>query len=273
MASLAAALANLTTPHGRLEAAKALASHVYGPAKPGVPWAPRPYADNKGRREGQLYSAGRRRRRRQPPPPPARPARTLLCAVSSSRYLWTDAFGVVNFLSLAAETGDASYLQQAEGLITGGAPPLPAQPRGLRRAAWSPPAALQQSRLVTPCELKPTCSCRCRDRSTAAAAVHDTLGRERGGRRRLGGATDAEPTRCAWGRRFGAEEKSVSRRAAVALWCDASASEAVMSVRLSQRAARPPVRTHRQRRPAHRQGARGGAPRWRRPVLPLPHQV
>lgn len=31
---------------------------------------------------------------------------------------------------------------------------------------------------------------------TAPAAVHDTLGKTRDGKRRLGGATDAEPTRC-----------------------------------------------------------------------------
>jgi len=44
-------------------------------------WRPKPYADNK------------------------------------SRYLWTDAFGVCNFISLARETGRAHYLDQADALI------------------------------------------------------------------------------------------------------------------------------------------------------------
>lgn len=35
------------------------------------------------------------------------------------RYLWTDAFGVCNFLTLAAETADRTYLEQADTLITG----------------------------------------------------------------------------------------------------------------------------------------------------------
>ena len=34
-----------------------------------------------------------------------------------SRYLWTDAHGVLNFISLARETGDASYLHKAEALV------------------------------------------------------------------------------------------------------------------------------------------------------------
>lgn len=41
------------------------------------------------------------------------------------RYLWTDAFGVCNFLTLAVETGDRTYLGQADALIAGGQ----AQPR------------------------------------------------------------------------------------------------------------------------------------------------
>lgn len=62
--------------------------HVYGPYDPthspsSSPhaWQPRPLADNK------------------------------------SRYLWTDAFGVVNYISLAAETGEKRYLSQADSLI------------------------------------------------------------------------------------------------------------------------------------------------------------
>jgi len=36
---------------------------------------------------------------------------------SMSRYLWTDAHGVLNFISLARETGDASYLDKADALV------------------------------------------------------------------------------------------------------------------------------------------------------------
>lgn len=59
-----------------------------------------------------------------------------------SRYLWTDAFGVCNFITLARETGDGRYLDQADALIHD---------------------------------------------------VHETLGRERDGKKRLPHATDAEP--------------------------------------------------------------------------------
>lgn len=34
------------------------------------------------------------------------------------RYLWTDAFGVCNYVTLACETGDPAYLGQADALIT-----------------------------------------------------------------------------------------------------------------------------------------------------------
>lgn len=33
------------------------------------------------------------------------------------RYLWTDAYGVCNYITLACETGDASYLNAADALI------------------------------------------------------------------------------------------------------------------------------------------------------------
>ncbi|MGO9425200.1 MAG: hypothetical protein ACLP6Z_07410, partial [Steroidobacteraceae bacterium] len=33
------------------------------------------------------------------------------------RYLWTDAFGLVLFVSLYAETGERTYLDQAESLV------------------------------------------------------------------------------------------------------------------------------------------------------------
>ncbi|KAL4457319.1 hypothetical protein ABPG75_012184 [Micractinium tetrahymenae] len=109
-ASLAGALRDLASPAGRLAAFRAVTDHVYGPCSPGqaASWRPHTYADNK------------------------------------SRYLWTDAFGVCNFLTLAVETGDRAYLDQADALIT---------------------------------------------------AVHDTLGRTPDRKRRLGPATDEEPTR------------------------------------------------------------------------------
>ncbi|PSC74574.1 hypothetical protein C2E20_2186 [Micractinium conductrix] len=109
---LAAALRDLGSPAGRLAAFKAVTEHVYGACPPGgavgSAWRPRTYADNK------------------------------------SRYLWTDAFGVCNYLTLACETGERRWLEQADALIQD---------------------------------------------------VHNTLGKTRDGKRRLGAATDAEPTR------------------------------------------------------------------------------
>jgi hypothetical protein len=80
---------------------------VYGTYVKGN-WVPKPYADNK------------------------------------SRYLWTDAYGVCNFLTLYRETNDMKYLEQADALVNN---------------------------------------------------VHDVLGRERNGKKRLGTATDEYPTR------------------------------------------------------------------------------
>jgi len=62
---------------------QAVMSHVYGEwrAESAKDWKPKNYSDNK------------------------------------SRYLWTDAFGVCNFISLARETGLAHYLDQADALI------------------------------------------------------------------------------------------------------------------------------------------------------------
>jgi hypothetical protein len=56
---------------------------VYGPfsTDSSTAWKPKPYADNK------------------------------------SRYLWTDAFGVCNYLTLYLETGEQRFLQQAKALI------------------------------------------------------------------------------------------------------------------------------------------------------------
>ncbi|GAQ80141.1 hypothetical protein KFL_000470150 [Klebsormidium nitens] len=91
-----------------LEKFRQVMDDVYGPADDVSKWAPKPYKEGKG------------------------------------RYLWTDAFGVCNFLTLFFETGENKYLQQATILVK---------------------------------------------------TVHDTLGKDRQGRRRLGNATDEEPTR------------------------------------------------------------------------------
>lgn len=49
MTHLAAALADLASPAGRLAAARAVTDHVFGPYVAGQPFVPRPYAENKGR--------------------------------------------------------------------------------------------------------------------------------------------------------------------------------------------------------------------------------
>jgi len=61
---------------------KSILDSVYGPFIKGQSWKPKSYADNK------------------------------------SRYLWTDAFGVVNYLSLFKQTNDLQFLEQAESLIS-----------------------------------------------------------------------------------------------------------------------------------------------------------
>jgi len=81
---------------------------VYGPYKFGSQWIPKPYADNK------------------------------------SRYLWTDAFGVCNYITLFNETGQSHFLAQADALIKN---------------------------------------------------VHDVLGKDRRGQRRLNSASDEHPLR------------------------------------------------------------------------------
>lgn len=85
MARLGAFFKDLASPPGRIAACDALMSHVYGPFDPekhtAASWQPRPYQENK------------------------------------SRYLWTDAFGVINYISLACETGNSHYLDQADALI------------------------------------------------------------------------------------------------------------------------------------------------------------
>ena len=85
MARLTSYLKTLTTSEDRLAGAEALMSYVYGPFDTTKhtmeTWQPRPYHENK------------------------------------SRYLWTDSFGVVNFISLANATGKTHYLDQADALI------------------------------------------------------------------------------------------------------------------------------------------------------------
>ena len=75
-------------------------------------------------------------------PPPAMPRRrpTGFPAPAGSRYLWTDAFGVCNYITLAAETGERRYLEQADALITGDSPPAcwPTCPSCLLGACGSP---------------------------------------------------------------------------------------------------------------------------------------
>jgi len=61
---------------------------------------------------------------------------------NKSRYLWTDAFGVCNYITLYYETGESKYLDAADALIDN---------------------------------------------------VHNTLGKDRTGKHRLGNATDQEP--------------------------------------------------------------------------------
>ena len=64
-----------------LEVFKKVMDHVYGKWEGTTKWVPKPYQDNK------------------------------------SRYLWTDAFGVCNYITLYYETGENRYLDQADALI------------------------------------------------------------------------------------------------------------------------------------------------------------
>lgn len=109
MARLQPFMRDLNSPEGRLHAAKALMDHVYGvfdPAKHSrANWQPRPLADTK------------------------------------SRYLWTDAFGVVNFISLAAREGNINYLTQAEILIESVHNVLGRERPGGHHCQWLPGAS------------------------------------------------------------------------------------------------------------------------------------
>jgi len=90
----------------KLNSLKTVMTEVYGIYRQ-QGWKPKPYTDTKG------------------------------------RYLWTDAYGVCNFITLFHETGEQQYLDQADALIQD---------------------------------------------------VHNVLGRDRSGTRRLGNATDTDPT-------------------------------------------------------------------------------
>jgi hypothetical protein len=94
--------------NSNIELFKNVMDEVYGKYEEGKPWRPKPYQEGKG------------------------------------RYLWTDAFGVCNFLTLYYETGEKRYLNQADLLIQD---------------------------------------------------VHNVLGKDREGKRRLDDATDEEPTK------------------------------------------------------------------------------
>jgi len=85
-----------------------IVDEIYGKYDTSITWKPKPYKEGKG------------------------------------RYLWTDAFGVCNFITLFYETGEKRYLDQADALI---------------------------------------------------ADVHDTLGKDRQGIKRLDNATDEHPTK------------------------------------------------------------------------------
>ncbi|KAK9828757.1 hypothetical protein WJX72_001940 [[Myrmecia] bisecta] len=103
----AANIASMATPPAKLEQFESVMEQVYG-AYTGAGWHPKPYQEGKG------------------------------------RYLWTDAFGVCNFITLANQTGARQYLDQADALIKD---------------------------------------------------VHNTLGKDRSGTKRLDATTDDHPTR------------------------------------------------------------------------------
>jgi len=68
--------------HPNLERFQEVMDEVYGPFDETKAWTPKPYKEGKG------------------------------------RYLWTDAYGVCNFVTLFNLTGQARYLDQADALIT-----------------------------------------------------------------------------------------------------------------------------------------------------------
>lgn len=141
---LAAALRDLGSPAGRLAAFKAVTEHVYGACPPGgavgSAWRPRTYADNKSRylwtdgergvRAGTrrcpcctaALHTGRGRRRHATAARPLQPPRLHAPPLTCARVLYhcPAAFGVCNYLTLACETGERRWLEQADALIQGG---------------------------------------------------------------------------------------------------------------------------------------------------------
>ena len=93
-------------------------------------------------------------------------ARSESALFLSCRYLWTDAFGVCNYITLAAETGQEAYLDQVRSL------PAALPPRGPSPLKWRAPACLVISR-----------DCADRDRDPAAGGRADRLGAQLAGPR------------------------------------------------------------------------------------------
>lgn len=152
LGTLSHALRDVVSPAGRLTAARALADHVYGPyvvgkarravaaaaaaaaaddattcavllprhrtGGRGPTWTTRAGGMRAGHRARNGQHAAQRAQCRHPSP--CRPSQPCLPNAHPCRYLWTDAFGVVNYLTLACETGEQHYLEQAAGLIDGG---------------------------------------------------------------------------------------------------------------------------------------------------------
>lgn len=101
----------------------------------GTSGKPKPYSEYKARRRGSsrgaraaaarlgIASAARCICINVAPRVPSSRAHNRPCArhryryVAQGRYLWTDAHGVCNFVSLALATRDASYLDRADALI------------------------------------------------------------------------------------------------------------------------------------------------------------
>ncbi len=73
--------------HKNLDKFKRIMDHVYGEFTTASTWKPKLYRE---------YTTG---------------------GGGGGRYLWTDAFGVINYITLFCETNDAQYLDQADALI------------------------------------------------------------------------------------------------------------------------------------------------------------
>lgn len=66
--------------------------------------------------------------------------------VDFSMLVRTDAFGVVNFITLACETGEARYLQQARRTVLGSLPAEPSLAACWETGPCCPPQPLHSSR-------------------------------------------------------------------------------------------------------------------------------